>query len=735
MNLHDQKAQLLRILNQQDFEAAEKIVLTMQKQDSDHEASLYAAAIFYLAVGNFENSIEFFQSLLKKTPADAVALCNLGNAYLGCQRTEEALDVFKKAIKIDKNYEAAHYNLSCALIANHQPEKALKTLMLLVKKNPTVARYYCAQGDAFRLQGDWRRARERYEKTIALDENFVQAHNNLTPIFSHFGEKEKSLEHGRKTVELNPGEVLGYRNLGDALVVQERFEEAMDVYADGFEVDASFNPLLASIGKSWVIQGEVDEAASWFQKILDAEPDNLEGIAGLANVMKERDDPEGGLSLLMPHVDAAQQDADFLSTLAECYWDEGDADAAIEVFNKIKILQPQRAGIHARIGQIYSSSGKMDKAKLSYEEALQQNPRCIPAINGLVTSLRHKCDPKIIDVAELILNNDNLDDGTVSSLSNALAYYYDGLKESKKAAEYMRSANQYQWKRQKIRGWKYDPKDNKQYTSDTINAFSKDFFSRHYGSGNSSCTPVFIVGMPRSGTTLTEQILARHSQVLGVGERPYVTRSLGVFKQFLNENKIGLQPGLMELHPQTIDDISAEHLGYLNNLVEKSEKNGVLRVVDKMPDNYSQLGWIVTLFPNAKIIHCKRDVRDVALSQWQTQFGAIRFANHTDHIVERFREYQRIMQHWRETLPVEILEIDYEETISNQEQVSKKMFEWLGLDWEEECLKFYDSDRLVRTASISQVRQPIYKTSVQKWKRYEPYLADLFDPLAELNHK
>jgi hypothetical protein len=153
------------------------------------------------------------------------------------------------------------------------------------------------------------------------------------------------------------------------------------------------------------------------------------------------------------------------------------------------------------------------------------------------------------------------------------------------------------------------------------------------------------------------------------------------------------------------------------------------RVVDKMPDNYSLLGWILTLFPNAKIIHCRRDPRDVALSCWMTQFGAIRWASHKEHLVHRIAQYQRLMAHWREVIPGKFIELDYEHLVANQEAESRRLIDGLGMEWEPECLSFYDSDRLVRTASITQVRQPIYNRSVAKWERYAPYLSDLFDPI------
>ena len=154
-----------------------------------------------------------------------------------------------------------------------------------------------------------------------------------------------------------------------------------------------------------------------------------------------------------------------------------------------------------------------------------------------------------------------------------------------------------------------------------------------------------------------------------------------------------------------------------------------LRVADKMPDNYLYLGLIATLFPRAKLIHCRRDLRDVAVSCWMTNFRQIRWAFDPDHIASRFGEYRRVMDHWRQVLPVPLLEVDYEETVTDLEGVARRLVAWCGLEWEPACLAFHENRRPVRTASVTQVRQPIYKKSVARWRNYENALASLFAKL------
>ncbi len=246
------------------------------------------------------------------------------------------------------------------------------------------------------------------------------------------------------------------------------------------------------------------------------------------------------------------------------------------------------------------------------------------------------------------------------------------------------------------------------------------FFERVRGLGLDSERPVFVFGLPRSGTTLVEQILASHPQVFGAGETRLARDHFEALPAAMGRD----EPAMACL--ARLDSAAIQHVGqrYLDRL---HALNGTaLRVVDKMPDNYIYLGWLAALFPEARFIHCRRDLRDIAVSCWMTNFRQIRWANDPDHIASRFAEYRRLMDHWRTVLPVPLLEVDYEDTVADLEGVARRLLAWCRLDWEPACLEFHKSDRPVRTASVTQVRQPIYTRSVARWRHYEPALGGLF---------
>ena len=249
-----------------------------------------------------------------------------------------------------------------------------------------------------------------------------------------------------------------------------------------------------------------------------------------------------------------------------------------------------------------------------------------------------------------------------------------------------------------------------------IAACTPDFFERVGGFGLESELPVFVVGLPRSGTTLVEQILASHSQVFGAGEIKLAHENMAT----LGGESAEAFENLHRLDRETVHRLASRHLERLRKLAPAA-----VRIVDKMPENYLLLGLLATLFPRAKFIHCRRDLRDVAVSCWMTHFREVRWASDEQHITSRFHEYQRVMEHWRKVLPVPLLEVDYEETVADLGTVARRLVAWCGLEWEPKCLEFHQAKRPVGTASAVQVRQPIFRTSVERWKHYEPALATL----------
>ena len=270
----------------------------------------------------------------------------------------------------------------------------------------------------------------------------------------------------------------------------------------------------------------------------------------------------------------------------------------------------------------------------------------------------------------------------------------------------------------------YTPPLHVEYADGVIKGFAPAFFERVASRGSDDIRPVFVFGLPRSGTTLVEQILASHSHVLGAGELKLVRQSFDAIPTVLESSGSAFE-AIAQLDGSAVERLAAQHLQRLERLVENRP---AARIVDKMPDNYIYLGLIAAMFPRAIFIHCRRDLRDVALSTWLTDFRPenIPWASEPSYIGSRFEQYLRLMDHWRSVMPATIHEVNYEDTVADLEGAARRLTEACGLDFEPRCLEFHRTERRVKTASLGQVRQPIYTRSVGRWRNYVSELGDLF---------
>jgi tetratricopeptide (TPR) repeat protein len=744
------KQLILSCLQDSDIAKAETLAKAWLEKDANSITAQYLFALVLISKQEHARAIELLVKVHEKDPNDAVVLTNLGLAYHKNKQLDEAELSFKKAITINADYDQAKYNLVCVYLDQESKninkpseedtsekeeqkkgDQALELLNELLQKNNSNAEYMCARADALRILNRWPQSLRQYRRSLRLDENNLRANMNIAPILLNMGKAEDAVEHSKKAITVDSKQIFAHKNLGDALMALEQLDEAMDAYADAFELDPNSTDLCIAIARGWLEVSNFNEAGFWFERALDIDSENVTAKAGIALITQEMGNNLQSIEMIEPLLDQEPNNIELRIILSDALWEEGDAQGAIEHLREVLKIQPNRVATHAKIGQLLSSAGDVDAALEEYKIALSQQKNNIPALSGMANTLRGKLDPEYAEKMENLLQRPKMRDGTKASLHNGLGFYYDGIKDYEKSAQHIKLANEFQWASKYKRGWEYESAQQEKHIDKLINSFTPEFFEKVKGWGVESETPVFIVAMPRSGTTLTEQILARHEKALGLGERNFASQS---FQSFIRSPKDNLESfeNLDNLTQGVLRKIGKRYLNILDVQKEKADSPDVERVVDKMPDNYSLVGWIAAVFPNAKIIHINRDHRDVALSSWMTQFGSIRWACSEEHLIERFRQYRRIMAHWRNTIPDRFIEINYEDLVANQESESKRLVEYIGLEWDESCLKFYESDRLVRTASATQVRQPIHNKSVAKWKHYEKLIPSLFDPLTEM---
>lgn len=368
---------------------------------------------------------------------------------------------------------------------------------------------------------------------------------------------------------------------------------------------------------------------------------------------------------------------------------------------------PSLAETHLLLGQILSHAGRFDEATASFERALTLDPGCAPAYHGLVSSKTiTRADRALVSRMTTGLAGDELSDRQRMTLHFALAKALDDCSDHAAAMQHFDAANQI-----RRRLSPFDRRDFARQIDGLIASFTADFFRAQAALGADDETPVLVLGMPRSGTTLVERIVSSHPRVAGGGEL-----------RFWRDARARLAQAEASRRAQAACDVRRDYLRLLRSIGPDA-----LRVTDKMPFNFLWIGLVHLLLPRARIIHCRRNPVATCLSIYQTQFTeSWGFAADRGDLVAYYRQYLRLMEHWRSVLPPDrVLDVDYEDVIPAPESTSRRLVAFCGLEWDAACLHPERNPAPVRTASQWQARQPIYRTSVEHWRHYEPWLGEL----------
>jgi Flp pilus assembly protein TadD len=467
---------------------------------------------------------------------------------------------------------------------------------------------------------------------------------------------------------------------------------------------------LIDLGLALWRQGRHKEAVAAFERAIERRPFASRPYIHLANALCERGPRHQALAFLREGLRLMPHAAELHGRLAQALLEAGAVPAALHHHREAVRLGPGSAGAHVELGMVLLQTGDLDEALASFREAQRLDPRHPEALAALAFRLGAQLSPAEQAAAGAVLGDETLPPSRRAVLQYGLAYFHDARGDHARAADLAGEANAHLLAEGRRRGRAYDPAAHHAHVSRVIAAYDAAHFERVRGWGLGSERPVFVVGLPRSGTSLTEQVLASHPRVFGGGELPFLRDS--------SPDGLGC---LGDRTPAAARQLAGQYLERLAQLHPSAE-----RVVDKMPDNYLLLGLVATLLPGARIIHVRRDPRDVAVSCWLTYFREVPWSLDPGHIAGRIREHARLMAHWRRVLPVPLLEIDYEELVADTEAAARRLVGWCGLDWDPACLDFHRTRRVVRTASMMQVRTPVYRRSVGRWKNYADHLGPLF---------
>ncbi len=664
-----------------------------------------------------------YRELLAARPNALDALEGLGVLVFQRGDGEEASRLFARAVAIDPSSSRAHANLGEALRTIRRLDQAREHLRTAAALDPTNVQAWNSLGlvalDARRSSA----AEHAFREAIRLEPRFVHAYINLANTLLARGRSPAAADVLRTALGIEPNNLLALVNLGRILCETTDatlLSEAETTCRRAVTVAPRFPMALLTLAAVLKRQGRIDEAIDLQRRASKLDPGGA-ARAGLERAAPVPIDPtvEAGDP---PRPASQTSPAQAHLTRGLAHLAEGQLDPAEHWLRQALTLDSTMADAWVALAGIQAQRGDFELSCQSARAALSVRPGAAEAYWRLATNLLGRLPDSDVTAMEALQSDESLSNGDRAFLHFALATVLDQRGLYDQAAAHHAAANLQQSAGKLTRGLVYNPDRHSRFIDGIIAGFNAGFLAQRREWGDPDPRPVFVVGFPRSGTTLTEQIIASHSQATGVGELQEIQH---IFQSL--PTIVGLQSGdsfdaLGVLSPASARAAARRYLDTLDELAPTT----AARVVDKMPDNIIQLGLIALLFPRARVILCHRDPRDIAVSCWQTNFRTSSWNNDWDHIARRLADYQRLVKHWKHVPTLTYLDLSYEDIVACPEQHARRLMDFVGLDWEPACLAFHANGLVVRTPSFAQVRQPIYSRSSGRWRHYEASLRTMF---------
>lgn len=477
----------------------------------------------------------------------------------------------------------------------------------------------------------------------------------------------------------------------------------------------------AALGSLLLEQERTRDAAAALRTALALDPGHVNARFNLGGALRRMGEPEAAAAELRGLVERFPEDPDFRIALGDALLDSGRPREAMEAHERALARSPDHPDALTGLGLAHVDAGRFEAAGRCYRRVIDSRPDHPQVwLNYSKTRRFGPADAREIEEAEAEaarLDARPAPGPECGDVHFALGKMYDDLGEYERAFEHFRRGNEILG-----RHVPSDPRGPERLAEDLEAGFGEAWFERVRGWGDPSPRPIFIVGMPRSGTTLVEQILASHPEAHGAGE---LIRIPNLAQGLLAGRGPALPAAAAAVEREDLEAAARDYLGYVG-----ARAGAAARTTDKLPENYRHLGLIAAMLPNARIVHVARDPMDVCLSNYLVRFQrGHAWSYDFDSLAREYRAYERLMDHWRAVLPSPMHEQAYESLTASPESESRRLVESCGLDWDERCLDFHRTDRPVHTASGWQVRQPVYRRSVGRWRNYERRLGPLREAL------
>lgn len=648
--------------------------------------------------------------------SDISQLLQTGLEHHQSGRLREAEAIYQSLIKDQPQHPDAWHLLGILAHQAGNNEAAVNLIEKAIEIKPDVADFYNNCGEAYRAQQNYDKAISMYEQALAISPGFAGASNNLGNTFKEMGRLEDAVVCYKQAIANDPDFFIAHNNLGIALKELGRPQDAVPHYEKAIDLMPGYAEAHNNLGNVLQELEKVAEAVLHYRKAIAIMPGYAEAHSNLGNALRELDRQEEAIDHYHKAIAIKPDFAMAHYNLGIALDELGRPEEAINAYEQAIAIKPDYAEACNNLGFALQELGCRDDAIRQYQQALVIRPDYAAAHLHLSMIVP---EPAQAAVIEELLRAPSISEIDASHYHFALGNLYNHVEKFDQAFEHYLKANEF--KRNTII---YNPDDYSTHVDKLIETFTKDYLQNVDGMGSDSDLPVFIVGLPRSGTTLIEQILSSHPRVYGAGELVLIQ---GIEQKIANQFELpGPYPRCMS---RINHDIARKYSdSYLQEIRRRSAD--ALRITDKDPGNSHRIGLIKTLFPGARIIHCQRIAMDTCLSIFFNYFARSNtYSFDLRELGQYYLDHERLMAHWCELFPGELLTVKYEDLVRDQEKVSRQLIEHIGLDWDERCLDFHLNKRAVRTASSVQVRQPLYTQSINRWKHYEKHLAPLIEIL------
>ncbi|MCP4021706.1 MAG: tetratricopeptide repeat protein [Desulfobacteraceae bacterium] len=665
-----------------DFKQAEKLYQSILTKDPNNADVNRLMGILAHQAGKHEAAIGYFQRAIKTLPRFAEAYNSQGVSLKALNRLDEAISNFHKAINIKPDYAEAYYNL----------------------------------GNTYKASGNTPKGIESYQKAIAIRPDYSLAHNNLGGTLEETGQIEGAIHHLKKAIQFHPRYDEAYYNLANALKASGQFDTAINAYKKAISIRPDYIQAYNNLGAVYREIGQLIQAIAVYRKALAIKPDYAEAYNNLGNCLKDTGQLDNAVKHFEKAITLKRDYVEAYNNLGVVHKQARQLGKATKAYHKALSINPDYAEALNNLGVVFEEEGETKEAIEYFKKALAAKPEYAAAMRHLAQSVKFASQDDRVTSMKTLFHKDSASDEDKMHLGFGLGKIFSDLKKYEKGFDYILEANRF-----KRKDLDYNIADDQALFNSIKAVFNAYCFTEYKTAGSTDATPIFIVGMPRSGTSLVEQILSSHSKVFGGGELPDIPE---VANQYLM-NPARKKENLLANAPLKIFNTAGQE--YVRRIRRFS--SSALHITDKMPHNFLQVGLIKLILPKAKIIHCMRDPMDTCFSIFKHYFpgpSSPEYAYDMTDLGMFYTLYLDIMDHWRAVLPGFTYDIQYENLVENQETETRRLLEFCALDWEEACLSFHKTKRTVATASSSQVRKPIYKGSVRLWKRYENQLAPLW---------